>query len=75
MLKLDYFMHVSPLDLIMGYYHIKLSPGSKQLCTIVLPWGNCENQKLPIGVCKIPKIYFSKIFLIYLRDSMWYVHI
>ena len=37
-LNLEGFTSVSSLDLNLGYYHIKLSPGSKKLCTIVLPW-------------------------------------
>jgi hypothetical protein len=39
LLKLEGFKYATSLDLNMGYYHIELSPHSKQLCTIVLPWG------------------------------------
>ena len=39
LLKLEGFMHEYSEDLIMGYYHIDLSPGSKYIYTIVLPWG------------------------------------
>jgi hypothetical protein len=39
LLKLEGFQHATSLDLNMGYYHIELSPFSKTLCTIVLPWG------------------------------------
>ena len=38
-LDLEGFTYASYIDLNMGYYNIELSPGSKQLCTIVLPWG------------------------------------
>ena len=38
LLKLEGFMFASSLDLNMGYYHIVLSPSSRKLCTIVLPW-------------------------------------
>ena len=55
------FMHASSLDLNMGYYHIKLSPGSKQLCTIVRPWGKYEYQKLPMWVCNRPYIFQNNI--------------
>lgn len=37
MLKLEGFQYATSLDLIQGYYHIELSPFSKELCTIVLP--------------------------------------
>ena len=59
------FTYASSLDLNMGYYHIELSPGSKQLYTIVLPWGKYYYQNLPIGVCNSPDIFqenISKLF-------------
>ena len=59
--KVRGFMHVSSLYINMGYYYIELSPGSKQICTIVIPWGNCEYQKLPMRVCNIPDIFQDKI--------------
>jgi hypothetical protein len=35
----------------MGYDHSELSPHAKQHCTIVLPWGKYEYQRLPMGLC------------------------
>ena len=60
-LNLEGFTYESSLDLNMGYYHIHLSPGSKDIYTIVLPWGNYEYQKLPMGVYKSPDIFQEKI--------------
>jgi hypothetical protein len=37
LLKLEGFPYATSLDLNMGCYHIKLTPFSKSLCTIVLP--------------------------------------
>ena len=37
------------LDLNIVYYHIDLSPGSKQICTIVLPYSECKYQKYSWG--------------------------
>ena len=34
----------------MRYYHIKLSPGAKNICSILLPWGKYEYEKLPMRV-------------------------
>jgi len=45
----------------MGYYHIELSPKSKELCTIVLPWGKYEYQRLPMGLCNSPDIFQEKM--------------
>ena len=56
---------MSSLDLNMGYYNIKSSPGYKQLSNTVLPRGNNEYQKQPMGVCNSPNIFkknISKLF-------------
>ena len=56
LLKLEGFKWATSLDLNMGYYHIQLSPFSKSLCTIVLPWGKYAYQRLPMGLCNSPDI-------------------
>ena len=61
LLQIEGFTHAQPLDLNMEYYKIDLSPGSKHLCTIELPWDNYEYQKLPMGVCNIPIIFQENI--------------
>jgi Reverse transcriptase (RNA-dependent DNA polymerase) len=61
LLKLEGFKYATSLDLNMGYYHIKLSPESKRLCTIVLPWGKYEYQRLPMGLCNSPDIFQEKM--------------
>ena len=61
LLKLEGFKYATSLDLNMGYYHIELSPHSKQLCTIVLPWGKYEYQRLPMGLCNSPDIFQEKM--------------
>jgi hypothetical protein len=38
LLKLEGFKYAMMLDLNMGYYHIKLSPSSKCLCSINAFW-------------------------------------
>ena len=45
----------------MGYYHIELNPFSKKLCTIVLPWGKYEYQKLSMGLSNSPDILQEKM--------------
>ena len=64
LLNMEGFTYVSSLDLNMGYYHIELSPGSKWLCTIVLPWVQYEYQELHMLVFNSPNI-FKKIYLKY----------
>ena len=45
----------------MGYYHILLSPNSRKLCTIVLPFRKFECVKLPMGLCNSPDIFQEKM--------------
>ena len=45
----------------MGYHHIKLCPFARKLCTIVLPWGKYEYQKVPMGLCNSPDIFQEKM--------------
>ena len=64
MLKLEGFQYGTSLDLNMGYYHIELSPNSKRQCTIVLPWGEYEYQRLPMGLCNSPDIFQEKMSIL-----------
>jgi transposase InsO family protein len=61
LLKLEGFQWATSLDLNMGHYHIRLDPASKALCTIVLPWGKYEMQRLPMGLCNSPDIFQEKM--------------
>jgi hypothetical protein len=61
LLKLEGFQYATSLDLNMGYYHIELSPHSKRLCTIVLPWGKYEYQRLQMGLRNSPNIFQEKM--------------
>jgi len=59
LLKLEGFTYGTTLDL---NYNIELNPfGAKKLCTIVLPWGKYEYQRLPMGLCNSPDIFQEKI--------------
>jgi hypothetical protein len=71
LLKLEGFQFATSLDLNMGYYHIELTPDSKKLCTIVLPFGKFEYQRLPMGLCNSPDIFQEKMSE--LMDSLNFV--
>ena len=61
LLNLEGFQWATSLDLNMGYYHIELDPTSKALCTIVLPFGKFEYQRIPMGLCNSPDIFQEKM--------------
>ena len=54
------------LNVNMGYYHIELMPFSKRLCTIVMPWGKCKDQQLPMGLSNSPNIFQERMFELFL---------
>jgi hypothetical protein len=61
LLKLEAFKHGTALDPNTGHCHIELSDASKELCTIASQWGECENQRLPMGLCNSPDIFQEKM--------------
>jgi len=61
LLKLEGFQFSTCLDLNMGYYHIELSPHLLECCTVVLPWGEYEYLRLPMGLCNSPEIFQEKM--------------
>jgi hypothetical protein len=61
LLNLEGFQWATSLDLNMGHYHTRLDPASKQLCTIVLPFGKYEYQAIPMGLCNSPDIFQEKM--------------
>jgi hypothetical protein len=53
------------LHLNMGYYYIELLPFSKHLCTIVMPFGKYEYQRLSMGLCNSPDIFQERMYEIF----------
>ena len=61
MLNLEEFQYATALDLNMGYYHVRLDADARKLCTIILPFGKFEYQRLPQGICTAPDIFQEKM--------------
>ena len=59
--KLETFQWGTSLDLIMGYHNILLTPEAAQKCTVILPWGKYEYQRLPMGLASAPDIFQEKM--------------
>ena len=45
---------------------IELTPFSKCLCTIIMPWGKYKYQQLPMGLCNSPDIFQECMFELFL---------
>ena len=61
LLKVSNFTYATALDLVMGYYNIRLSNDAKKICTIVTPFGKYEYNRLPMGVSIAPDIFQDQI--------------
>jgi len=61
LLNLEGFQWATGPDLNMGHCHVRLDPASKQLCAVVLPFGKCEHQAIPMGLCNSPDIFQEKM--------------
>ena len=51
MQQLEGFQYTTALDLNMGYYITQLTPGSKDMTTIVTEFGKFRYNCLPMGMC------------------------
>ena len=51
LLNLERLTYATSIDLNMGYYHVRLTPESSRLCTIVTDFGKYEYIRMPMGVC------------------------
>ena len=59
--QLEGFKYATTLDLNMGYYTVSITPGSRDLTTIVTEFGKFRYKRLPMGLCCAPDIFQSKI--------------
>jgi hypothetical protein len=58
---LEGFQYATALDLNMGYYTIQLSPGTKDMTTIVTEFGKFRYNVLPMGMCVSGDIFQAKV--------------
>jgi Reverse transcriptase (RNA-dependent DNA polymerase). len=59
--ELEGFQFALALDLNMGYYTIRLTPGAKDLPTIVTKFGNFRYNVLPMGMCCSGDVFQGKV--------------
>ena len=79
LLKLEGFQYATPIDLRMGYYHIRLREKASNLCMIIPPWGKYCYKRLPMVVTNSPNIFRQKMndlfnvfeFICVFIDDLW----
>eukprot|EP00957_Ditylum_brightwellii_P063148 4793446-Ditylum_brightwellii.AAC.1 len=55
--RIGQFTWAMALDLVMAYYYMGLSEKSKEILTIIVPWGKFLYQVLPMGVSIATNIF------------------
>ena len=71
--QMEGFTFATSLDLIMGYYTIRLDSNSQKICTIILPWGKYSYMRLPMGVSCSADIFQEKMSS--LMETLEYVRV
>ena len=54
-------MYATALDLNMGYYTLRLSLATSEMCTIIFPWGKYSYQQRRMGASNAPDIFQAKM--------------
>ena len=55
------FRFVTCIDLVMGFYGMKLSERPKQLYTIILAWEKWQYQSIPMSLASAPNIFQTRM--------------
>ena len=61
LLKLEDFQNAMSLDLIMGYYHVRLTKKASCLCSVIIMWGKYQYKRLTMEVANSPDIFQQKM--------------
>lgn len=63
--KLYDMKYFSVLDLKDGFWHVKLSPKSKDYCTFATPFGNYRFLRMPFGIKTGPSVFQNMNYAIF----------
>lgn len=59
--QMEKFQFMSSVDLNMGYYHLTLDMATREICTIVFPWGKYRYKRLPMGAACAPDLFQARM--------------
>ena len=55
--RMEGFVYITLLDLVMGYYTLPLDEESQRICTAIFPWGKYQYCRLPMGWAGAPDCF------------------
>lgn len=59
--QMEGFTFATTIDLVMGFYQMKLDLKTMKICAIVFPWGVYRYKRLPMGTAISPDIFQSRM--------------
>jgi hypothetical protein len=59
--RMEKFMWASAIDLNMGYYHLTLDLATREICSLIFPWGRYRYKRLPMGASCAPDVFQEKM--------------
>jgi len=59
--RMEKFQWASAIDLNMGYYHLTLDMKTREICSLIFPWGRYRYKRLPMGAATAPDVFQEKM--------------
>ena len=59
--RMEKFQWASAIDLNMGYYHLTLDLKTREICSLIFPWGRYRYKRLPMGAATAPDVFQEKM--------------
>jgi hypothetical protein len=59
--KIGKFKYATTLDLVMGFYNIRMDEEAQRICTLILPWGKYRLTRLAMGLVIASDVFQARI--------------
>ena len=59
--QMEKFTYASAVDMNMGYYHISLDLATREICSLIFPFGRYRYCRLPMGASCAPDVFQEKM--------------
>ena len=59
--QMEGFTYASAVDMNMGYYHLTLDLHTREICSLIFPFGRYRYCRLPMGAACAPDVFQEKM--------------